>query len=1218
MSLRLLVSRAATALLVVGGLVVAVGGQEAAAATVLPSGFQEQVVYSGLTEPTSVQFATDGRVFVAQKDGIIKEFDGLSDTTPTVFADLSTQVHDQWDRGLLGFVLAPNFPTDPSVYVLYTYDAKLGGTAPVYNDVCNVDGGANGGNCVVSGRLSKLTANGNQWTGTEQVLISDWCQQYPSHSVGDLKFGPDGALYVSAGEGASFNATDFGQFGNPVNPCGDPANEGGALRSQDVRSTADPTGLSGAILRLDPATGAALPTNPNFGASDPNARRIIAYGLRNPFRFTFKPGTSEIWAGDVGWNTWEEINRLTNPTGSLTNFGWPCYEGNATQSGYQSANLPLCQSLYSGAGQTAPYYAYNHGNKVVAGETCPSGSSSISGMAFYPDSGGSYPAAYSGALFFADYSRNCIWAMLKGANGLPDPNQIQTFAAGAAGPVHLNIGPGGELYYPDLGGGTVRRIRYFPNNRPPIASFTATPSSGATPLVVAFDASGSSDQDPADQGRLTYQWDFENDGTFDATGVTSSHTYATNGTFTALLKVTDTLGASSTSTVPITAGNGGPTAVIDTPASTFTWKVGDPIAFTGHATDPQDGTLPATALKWDVLLQHCSAPGTCHTHFVQTLDGVAGGSITAPDHDYPSYLQLRLTATDSRGLTSVTTVDLQPQTVNLTFASNPSGLQLTVGSSSQATPFTRQVIIGSTNSVSAPTPQTSGSTTYTFGSWNDGGGQTHTIIAPAIATTYTATYAGSAPPCGDSFGYTCVASPRAFVPAANATNLTGDDGVLKATLPFTFKFYGTNYTSVNIDNNGLLSFATPGKNDWINQAIPAAGAPNAGIYAFWDDLVVSPSGSVRTETVGTAPNRQYIVEWRNVYVFNAQQKLFSVEAILGENGTITFAYTGDFSIPVNQGSSATVGIENAAGTVALRYLYNTAGLHSGDGLVITPPGTTTPTTGSITGTVTANGTPVAGAAVATSTGARTTSAANGTYTLAGLTPGTVSVTATTTADKCAGRTGSTTATVTGGQSTTANITLDSGGSRDAFGYTCAAAPRAFTPADTTLALTGDDAYIQVTMPFPMKLYGQSSTSVYIDTDGFISTGVPTANDWISGPIPSSAKPNAGLYPFWDDLMVDGSGSVLTKTTGAAPNRQYIVEWRNVFVFDHPEHRFSFEAIISENGDIAFAYTGDMTAGPAQGGEATVGIENATGTIALQYSCNTAALRSGDGITFHLN
>ena len=520
--------------------------------------------------------------------------------------------------------------------------------------------------------------------------------------------------------------------------------------------------------------------------------------------------------------------------------------------------------------------------------------------------------------------------------------------------------------------------------------------------------------------------------------------------------------------------------------------------------------------------------------------------------------------------------------------------------------------------MSAPTPQTSGSTTYTYNAWSDGGAQTHTITAPATNTTYTATYTGSAPLCADSFGYTCVAAPRAFVPAANVTGLAGDDGVQKATLPFSFPFYGKTYTSLNIDNNGLLSFATPGPNDWINQAIPATGAPNAGIYPFWDDLVVSTGGSVRTQTVGTAPNRQYIVEWRDVYVFNAPQKLFSVEAILGENGTITFAYAGDFSIPVNQGSSATVGIEDPTGKIALRYLYNQALLHSGDGLVITPPGTSAPTTGSITGTVTANGSPIGGATVSTVSGARTTSAANGTYTLAGLAAGSTTVTAKTVADKCAGRTGSAAGTVVAGQSTTVDIALDSGGSRDAFGYTCAAAPRAFAPADTTLALTGDDAYVQVSTPFPIKLYGQSASSVYIDTDGFISFGVPTANDWISGPIPSSSKPNAALYPFWDDLMVDGSASVLTKTTGTAPNRQYIVEWRNVFVFDHADHRFSFEAIVSENGDITYAYIGDMTAAPGQGGAATVGIEDTAGTIALQYSCNTPVLRSGDGITFHAN
>ena len=85
------------------------------------------------------------------------------------------------------------------------------------------------------------------------------------------------------------------------------------------------------MLRLDPDTGAALPGNPNIGSADPNARRIVAYGLRNPYRFTMRPGTNEVWIGDVGWNTWEEIDRVVNPTAGTTNFGWPCYEGSGPQ-----------------------------------------------------------------------------------------------------------------------------------------------------------------------------------------------------------------------------------------------------------------------------------------------------------------------------------------------------------------------------------------------------------------------------------------------------------------------------------------------------------------------------------------------------------------------------------------------------------------------------------------------------------------------------------------------------------------------------------------------------------------------------------------------------------------------------------------------------------------------------------------------------------------------
>ena len=178
------------------------------------------------------------------------------------------------------------------------------------------------------------------------------------------------------------------------------------------------------------------------------ARKIVAYGLRNPFRFAFRPGTGEMWVGDVGWGTWEEINRVPSPVDStVDNMGWPCYEG-APRSGYDAVNLAICEDLYADgpSEHLGPVFAYNHANTVVPGETCPTGSSSISGIAFY--GGGTYPATYANALFFADYSRDCIWVMRANAAGVPDSTQISTFVAQAANPVDLQIGPGGDLFTP--------------------------------------------------------------------------------------------------------------------------------------------------------------------------------------------------------------------------------------------------------------------------------------------------------------------------------------------------------------------------------------------------------------------------------------------------------------------------------------------------------------------------------------------------------------------------------------------------------------------------------------------------------------------------------------------------------------------------------------------------------------------------------------------------
>ncbi len=752
-------SRVLAAVLLVGLVLPSAAAPVAAdTSATVPAGFRDELVWSGLTFPTAVAFTPDAsRVFVAEKSGRIRAYDGLTDATPVTVADLSDEVYDLWDRGLLGLAVDPDYPAKPYLYALYTYDSVP------WHDTCPTPPGANTDGCLAMGRLSRLTVGDGGDGATisdETVLIEDWCQQFPGHSVGTVSFGPEGragGLYVSGGDGASFShPRDSGQLGGsladsptPVNPCGDPASEGGALRSQDVRTTGDPTGLSGTIIRVDPDTGAAYAGNANVAAADPNARRIIGYGLRNPFRFTFAPNGA-VWLGDVGFNNWEEIDELPDPDAAPRNFGWPCYEAFAQEAAYWSpASAPaydpaLCTSL---TGQATPVHRYSHSTLGVAGDGCGTGSSAIAGLAFLRDDTG-YPDDYDGGLFWTDYNRKCIWFAPLGTNGRPDFTARSRFAdlrrsddIGTNGAsVFLGTTPDGDLLYTNFDRGEVRAIRFYPPNAPPSAAFVATPTSGAVPLTVALDASGSTNSNEHDE--LSYAWDLDGDGAYDdATGVTATTVIAESGDVAIGLRVTDDGDPVLSDTISHTvhAGNSPPDVTM-TPSATLTWAVGDAIAFSASATDVQDGAVPAAAFSWTWAIAHCR-PDECHEHVVQTFSGVTSGTFPAPDHPYPSHLTVTLVVTDADGLATTVERELQPRTGVIAATSSPAGIALHAYAENDLIDLPATGIVGSSIVLDAPPSATVGEGSYAFDHWSDGSVDAiHTVPVVAGTTTRKAVY----------------------------------------------------------------------------------------------------------------------------------------------------------------------------------------------------------------------------------------------------------------------------------------------------------------------------------------------------------------------------------------------------------------------------------------------------------------------------------------------
>lgn len=678
-------------------------------------------IVSGLDSPTAVDVAANGAIFVTEKRGKVLRYDGLTDTTPVVVADRRTPTHNNRDRGMTGLAVHPQYPAVPWVYVAYSLDRlPSGGAIPAYgtagadSDPCP-DADTTG--CPALSRVVRF--NGTTANATEQVLFEGHCQQFAYHSVGDLVFESADSLLVSFGDGSTGSFVEYGQRGNlcvdPPSPAGTnltaPTTEGGQARSQDVLTRTDPTGVHGSVLRVDPNTFAPKAQNPLAGDPEPTVASMVGTGFRNPFRVTRDSSNGRIYVGNVGGAGSEEIN-LVEGSG-LFNSGWPCYEGTGLTQNSFWLTTNICNTLINSGEHDAPLFRYGRNLPIVASEACPNGGLSISGVAV--NRVGFGPAGLDGALFFTDYTRDCVWYLPQGANGRPNATAPAVFATGVGGLVDLSFGPDGALWAVDIIGSRVVRFTEEAGNRTPTASFTATPSQGAPPLSVAFDASTATDPDG---DPLTYQWDFDGNGAFDTTGLTATHTYSTAGTFQARLVVTDPAGLTGTTTRTIQVGTSGVTITVVEPADGRTFRVGAIVPLRASAMYVDGAAVAASAFSWELDIVHCvpNAPDACHAHDLTTVSGAAG-SFVMPDHEYPSYVQATLTVDPPDALPASTTRRIDYRTVKLTVTTQPTGLSVLVGSAGEQGPFVRPLAMSSTTNASVVTPQTLNGTTYDFVEW---------------------------------------------------------------------------------------------------------------------------------------------------------------------------------------------------------------------------------------------------------------------------------------------------------------------------------------------------------------------------------------------------------------------------------------------------------------------------------------------------------------------
>lgn len=354
----------------------------------LIGGFSEVAITGGNTiaDATSMAFSPDGKLFVLEQGGTMEVYEGSGATAWTrrqanFFANTPLNVDDSDERGLLGIAFDPNYLTNRFVYVYYTV-----GTGPARNRIARYKANANGDLAIANSARTLMDLDNLSGAG--------------NHNGGAMAFGPDGKLYVAVGDNA-----------NPAN-------------AQSINNRL------GKILRLNPNINNPIPgNNPSnidgIGGNTSGDNRVIwCAGLRNPYSFAFKPGTSIMYINDVGQSTFEEVN--VGAAGA--NYGWDDTEGDFNQGAFPNYTRPIIAYHHSDQSQSFPL----NGNFTGY---------AITGAAFYVPQTNNFGNGYVGDYFFADFINDWIRRY--------DPNtgKVSRFATNVDGPVALCVGNDGALYY---------------------------------------------------------------------------------------------------------------------------------------------------------------------------------------------------------------------------------------------------------------------------------------------------------------------------------------------------------------------------------------------------------------------------------------------------------------------------------------------------------------------------------------------------------------------------------------------------------------------------------------------------------------------------------------------------------------------------------------------------------------------------------------------------